>query len=250
MGSNSIPLHFGNTFLAYSAFLAPSRILLKRCSGWSGWQVKLGRFDIEKCFQASDLFLGGLFFCPGENNAKMLFLPKCRGENSKTYLKTTLGCPLMLVTIVSKLDYNLFEGFTTYLYRCYNPVTKYQQDIPAYSHFGLLLRTKFMTKNIRKLSSRNPKGLNWTERDKLFQPLYITNLKLPTSRGASRNLEVFLWAKLDCVSFLIECSCKEELPMSIVLQKPGFSHPIASMYGIFTYMYINTFTIKNQPKCR
>ena len=137
--------------------------------------------------QSSDRFLGGLFFCPGENNAKMMFLLQCRGENSKTYLKITLGCPSMLVTIVSKLVYNLFEGFTTYLYRGYNPVTTYQQDIPAYSHFGMLLR---------KLSSINPKGLNWTERDILFQPLYVTNSKLPTSRGANRNLEVFFVGKI------------------------------------------------------
>ena len=173
------------------------------------------------------------FFChPGENNAKMPFLPQCRGENSKAYLKTTLGCPSMLVTIVSKLVYNLFEGFTTYLYRGYNPVTKYQQDIPAISHFGFAwIRPKFITKSIRKLSSINPKGLNWTERDILFQPLYITNLKLPTSRGANRNLEVFLWAKLEFLSFLIECSCKKELPMSIVLQKPGFFHPMHQLHA-------------------
>ena len=36
-----------------------------------------------------------------------------------------LGCPWKLVTIVSKLGYNLFRGLTTYLYWGYNPVTKY-----------------------------------------------------------------------------------------------------------------------------
>ena len=31
----------------------------------------------------------------------------------------------VIVTIVSKLGYNLFMGLTTYLYRGYNPFTKY-----------------------------------------------------------------------------------------------------------------------------
>ena len=31
-----------------------------------------------------------------------------------------LGCPWKLVTIVSKLGYNLFGGLTTYLYSGYN----------------------------------------------------------------------------------------------------------------------------------
>ena len=39
--------------------------------------------------------------------------------------KPLLGCPWKLVTIVSKLGYNLLTGLTTYLYRGYNPVTKY-----------------------------------------------------------------------------------------------------------------------------
>ena len=39
-----------------------------------------------------------------------------------------LGCPWKLVNgqiMVSKLVYNLFRGLTTYLYRGYNPFTKY-----------------------------------------------------------------------------------------------------------------------------
>ena len=36
-----------------------------------------------------------------------------------------VGCPWKLVTIVSKLVYNLFMGLSTYIYRCYNPCTKY-----------------------------------------------------------------------------------------------------------------------------
>ncbi len=36
-----------------------------------------------------------------------------------------LGCPWKLVTIVSKLGYNLPTGLTIYLYRGYNPFTKY-----------------------------------------------------------------------------------------------------------------------------
>ena len=39
--------------------------------------------------------------------------------------KAILGCPWNLVTLVSKLGYNLFRGLTTYLYWGYNPVTKY-----------------------------------------------------------------------------------------------------------------------------
>ncbi len=35
------------------------------------------------------------------------------------------ACPWKLVTIVSKLVYNLLKGITTYLYRGYTPVTKY-----------------------------------------------------------------------------------------------------------------------------
>ena len=41
-----------------------------------------------------------------------------------------LGCPWKLY-LVSKLVYNLFTGFTTYLYRAYNQFTNYQQDIPV-----------------------------------------------------------------------------------------------------------------------
>ncbi len=36
-----------------------------------------------------------------------------------------LGCPWKLVTIVSKLAYSLLRGLATYLYRGYNPFTKY-----------------------------------------------------------------------------------------------------------------------------
>ena len=39
--------------------------------------------------------------------------------------KRILGCPWNLVTIVSKLGYDLFRGLTTYLYWGYNLVTKY-----------------------------------------------------------------------------------------------------------------------------
>ena len=39
--------------------------------------------------------------------------------------RNLLGCPWKLVTIVSKLVYNLFTGLTTYLNRGYNPFTKY-----------------------------------------------------------------------------------------------------------------------------
>ncbi len=39
----------------------------------------------------------------------------------------------VIVTIVSKLVYNLFTGFTGPIYKgvSYNPFTKYQQDIPV-----------------------------------------------------------------------------------------------------------------------
>ncbi len=44
-----------------------------------------------------------------------------------------LGCQWNLVTIVSKLVYNQLTGLTSYLYRGYNPVTKYQQDIHGHA---------------------------------------------------------------------------------------------------------------------
>ena len=41
----------------------------------------------------------------------------------------------VIVTIVSKLVYNLFTSLTIYVYSCYNPFTKYQQDILIKSSF-------------------------------------------------------------------------------------------------------------------
>ena len=40
----------------------------------------------------------------------------------------------VIVTIVSKLDYYLLKGLATYLYRGYNPVTKYHGH-PSFSFF-------------------------------------------------------------------------------------------------------------------
>ena len=41
----------------------------------------------------------------------------------------------VMITIVRKLGYNLLKGLTTYLYRGYNPVTKYN------GHPSTLLKT-------------------------------------------------------------------------------------------------------------
>ena len=41
----------------------------------------------------------------------------------------------VIVTIVSKLVYNLFTSLTIYVYSCYNPFTNYQQDILIKSSF-------------------------------------------------------------------------------------------------------------------
>ena len=50
------------------------------------------------------------------------YMPLEMAENKWVSL---LGCPWKLVTIVSKLGYNLPTGLTIYLYRGYNPFTKY-----------------------------------------------------------------------------------------------------------------------------
>ena len=42
----------------------------------------------------------------------------------------------VIVTTVSKLVYDLFTGLTTFLSRGYNPLPKYQQDIPVSQKFG------------------------------------------------------------------------------------------------------------------
>ena len=50
------------------------------------------------------------------------------GKNRRQFQEESgniLGCPWKLVTIVSKLVYNLLMGLITYLYRGYNPVTRY-----------------------------------------------------------------------------------------------------------------------------
>lgn len=41
-----------------------------------------------------------------------------------------LGCPQK--SLASKLVHNLSREHTTYLYGVYNPVAKYQQDIPVF----------------------------------------------------------------------------------------------------------------------
>ena len=51
-------------------------------------------------------------------------------QGLKVNFQSSLGCPWKLV-LVSKLGYNLLTGFTSYLYRGYNPCTKYH-DIPAW----------------------------------------------------------------------------------------------------------------------
>ena len=50
--------------------------------------------------------------------------------------KSVLGCPWNLVTIRSKLGCNLLRGLTTYLYRGYNPVTKYHGHPSIVFHGG------------------------------------------------------------------------------------------------------------------
>ena len=51
-------------------------------------------------------------------------------QNERGWICTWMSMEV-IVTIVSKLGYNLLKGLITYLYRGYNPVTKYQQDIPV-----------------------------------------------------------------------------------------------------------------------
>ena len=68
-------------------------------------------------------------------------------QSTSSYLTNTslkdhsmiLGCPWNLVTIVSKLVYNLLKGLTTYLYKAYNdnPFTKVQWTCQYGSKFDM-----------------------------------------------------------------------------------------------------------------
>ena len=72
---------------------------------------------------------------------EILVTKKIRHGIVQLQIKEILGCPWKLVTIVSKLGYNLLTGLTTYLYRGYNPFTKYHghPSIPAPSSRGTIL---------------------------------------------------------------------------------------------------------------
>ena len=57
------------------------------------------------------------------------------------HMELRLGSTRVSMEVISWLVswfiiYNLLTGFTTYLYRAYNPFTKYQQDIAVYILVG------------------------------------------------------------------------------------------------------------------
>ena len=60
-----------------------------------------------------------------------VMLPVAAAAKERLPWMGVLGCPWKLVTIVSKLIYNLFTRLTTYLYRVYNPFTKFQLGIQS-----------------------------------------------------------------------------------------------------------------------